>query len=56
MLDKFIILSQVKNSTWELKPQFVFVIFERTRNIFINYDQYKILLYKLKKFENSFPR
>ena len=35
MLDKFIILSQVKNSTWELKPQFVFVIFERTRNIYL---------------------
>ena len=35
MLDKFIILSQVKYSTWELKPQFVFVIFERTRNIYL---------------------
>ena len=35
MLDKFIILSQVKNSTWELKPPFVFVIFERTRNIYL---------------------
>ena len=35
MLDKFIILSQGKNFTWELKPQFIFVDFERTRNIYL---------------------
>ena len=35
MLDKFIILSQVKNFTWELKQQFIFVNFERTWNIYL---------------------